>query len=60
MTRAAGPGGMIPEQVWDQAGPGTPTLSATPLTWAHAQYRRLARNLGERRIIEQPTVVADR
>ncbi|WP_307834456.1 glycoside hydrolase family 15 protein [Paractinoplanes lichenicola] len=63
MTRSAGPGGMLPEQVWDLAGPGrpgTPTFSATPLTWAHAQYLRLARNLDERRVTEQPAVVAER
>ncbi|GID29577.1 glycoside hydrolase family 15 protein [Paractinoplanes brasiliensis] len=63
MTRSAGPGGMLPEQVWDLAGPGrpgTPTFSATPLTWSHAQYLRLARNLDERRVTEQPAVVAER
>ncbi|WP_307873070.1 glycoside hydrolase family 15 protein [Paractinoplanes ovalisporus] len=63
MARAAGPGGMLPEQVWDRQGPGapgTPTFSATPLTWAHAQYLRLARNLDERRITEQPAAVAER
>ncbi|BCJ49884.1 hypothetical protein Asp14428_13590 [Actinoplanes sp. NBRC 14428] len=68
MTRAAGPGGMLPEQVWDRTAPaggpgfapGTPTFSATPLAWTHAQFLRLARNLAERRITEQPAVVADR
>ncbi|PRY31880.1 glycoside hydrolase family 15 protein [Pseudosporangium ferrugineum] len=68
MTRATGPGGMLPEQVWDRTAPaggpgfapGTPTFSATPLAWTHAQFLRLARNLAERRITEQPAVVADR
>jgi glucoamylase len=68
MTRATGPGGMLPEQVWDRTSPagrpgfapGTPTFSATPLTWAHAQYLRLARTLQENRITEQPAAVADR
>ncbi len=68
MARATGPGGMLPEQVWDRTAPagrpgfepGTPTFSATPLTWTHAQYLRLARNLQEGRITEQPDVVADR
>ncbi|GLY99906.1 glycoside hydrolase family 15 protein [Actinoplanes sp. NBRC 103695] len=65
MAAAAGPGHMLPEQVWDQRPPpghtpGTPTFSATPLTWAHAQYLRLARNAEAGRITEQPTVVARR
>ncbi len=68
MTRAAGPSGMLPEQVWDATAPsgrpgfepGSPTFSATPLTWAHAQYLRLARNLAEGRILEQPAVVTQR
>jgi glucoamylase len=68
MTRAAGPGGMLPEQVWDRtppAGlpgfePGTPTFSATPLAWTHAQYLRLARDLAEGQVVEQPAAVADR
>jgi glucoamylase len=68
MANAAGPGGMLPEQVWDQnppsgqpgLEPGTPTLSATPLTWTHAQYIRLARNLAEGAVTEQPAVVAER
>jgi glucoamylase len=68
MARTTGPGGMLPEQVWDHtppAGPGrfepgTPTFSATPLAWTHAQYLRLARDLAEGRVVEQPAVVADR
>ncbi|MGW4944990.1 glycoside hydrolase family 15 protein [Actinoplanes sp. NPDC004185] len=68
MTRATGPGGMLPEQVWDHTAPagrgrfepGTPTFSATPLAWTHAQYLRLARDLAEGRVVEQPAVVADR
>ncbi|MCU7727014.1 glycoside hydrolase family 15 protein [Actinoplanes sp. KI2] len=64
MTRAAGPGDMLPEQVWDQyppaTAPGTPTTSATPLAWTHAQYVRLAWDLQEGRIAEQPAAVAAR
>jgi glucoamylase len=68
MTRATGPGGMLPEQVWDLTAPagrpgfapGTPTFSATPLAWSHAQYLRLARNLDAGRLLDQPSVVADR
>ncbi|WP_433307084.1 glycoside hydrolase family 15 protein [Actinoplanes sp. CA-030573] len=66
MARAAGPGGMMPEQVWDQAPPapavtpGTPTYSATPLAWTHAQFIRLAWDVQAGRILEQPAVVAAR
>jgi glucoamylase len=68
MSRAAGPGFMLPEQVWDQvppAGrpgftPGTPTFSATPLAWTHAQFIRLADDLAAGRVVEQPRAVADR
>jgi glucoamylase len=68
MARATGPGGLLPEQVWDYtppAGrpgfePGTPTFSATPLAWTHAQYLRLARDLAEGQVVEQPAAVADR
>lgn len=31
-----------------------------PLIWTHAQYLRLARNLAEGRVTEQPAVVAER
>ncbi len=49
MARMTGPGGMIPEQVWD-ADPiaalalerGKPSGSAMPLVWAHSEYLRLA------------------
>ncbi|MET0415117.1 MAG: glycoside hydrolase family 15 protein [Actinoplanes sp.] len=64
MEAAAGPGGMLPEQVWDNASPGfapgTPTFSATPLTWTHAQYLRLATNVQAGRVVEMPAAVADR
>ncbi|MFG1610639.1 glycoside hydrolase family 15 protein [Actinoplanes sp. NPDC049265] len=64
MASAAGPGFMLPEQVWDgrppNREPGTPTYSATPLTWAHAQFIRLARNVEAGRVTERPAVVARR
>jgi glucoamylase len=64
MAQAAGPGGMLPEQVWDQAppafAPGTPTYSATPLAWSHAQFVRLAWDLQAGRVVEQPAAVAGR
>jgi glucoamylase len=68
LANAAGPGDMLPEQVWDQnppAGqpgfaPGTPTFSATPLAWTHAQFIRLAWDLQAGKVTEQPEVVAAR
>ena len=55
MTRMTGPGGLIPEQVWDGPAiparglePGKPTGSAMPLVWAHAEFLNLlaARHYG--------------
>ncbi|WP_460460339.1 glycoside hydrolase family 15 protein [Angustibacter peucedani] len=68
MARTAGSAGMLPEQVWDDAPPsgqpgftpGTPTTSATPLAWTHAQFLRLARDLAASRVVEQPSVVSRR
>jgi glucoamylase len=63
MAAAANSGGLIPEQVWDNAGPGAPgtgTLSATPLAWSQAQYIRLAWSIQAGRPVERPTVVANR
>jgi glucoamylase len=48
MAAMTGPGGMIPEQVWDTAAipskrlyPGRPSGSAMPLAWAHAEFIKL-------------------
>jgi glucoamylase len=68
MARPAGPGSMLPEQVWDlqpPAGtpgfvPGRPTASATPLAWAHAQFLRLVRDVDAGYVTEQPQIVARR
>ena len=66
MQRFANAGGMIPEQVWDQAEPtashfsfGYGTGSATPLAWSMAEFLRLAVCAEEKRIVETPTVVAE-
>lgn len=65
MLHFANSGGMIPEQVWDQAGPteshfvfGEGTGSATPLAWSMAQFIRLVVCIEDKRIVEQPAVVA--
>ena len=49
MARMSGPGGLIPEQVWDAApipelglATGGPSGSAMPLVWAHSEFLKLA------------------
>lgn len=66
MLHFANAGGMIPEQIWDRAGPtqsrfmfGEGTGSATPLAWSMAQFIRLVVCAQEKRIVEQPAIVAD-
>jgi len=66
MQKFANAGGMIPEQVWDQADAtasrfefGSGTGSATPLAWSMAQFLRLAVCAEEKRIVEMPGVVAE-
>jgi glucoamylase len=55
MAAMTGPGGMMPEQVWDSAAlperrlfPGQPSGSAMPLAWTHAEFIKLviSRSLG--------------
>jgi len=65
MLRFANSGGMIPEQIWDEADStssefsfGSGTGSATPLAWSMAQFLRLVVSVQEKRIVEQPGVVA--
>jgi len=65
MLHFANAGGMIPEQVWDRAEStpfrfvfGSGTGSATPLAWSMAQFIRLVVCAEEKRVVEQPEVVA--
>jgi len=44
----------------DGPRPGTPTRSATPLAWTHAQYVRLALSIDAGEPVERPSVVAQR
>ena len=55
MAAMTGPGGLMPEQVWDDVAlperrlfPGRPTGSAMPLAWTHAEFIKLmvSRHLG--------------
>jgi glucoamylase len=66
MLGFANAGGMIPEQIWDQAEAtesrfifGEGTGSATPLAWSMAQFIRLVVCVEQRRVFEQPRVVAE-
>ena len=59
MARMTGPGGMIPEQVWDAApiperslAPGLPSGSAMPLVWAHSEGLKLTLAMASRRPVE--------
>lgn len=67
MARMAGPGGMIPEQIWDepdlpdkQLFLGRPTGSATPLVWAHAEYIKLMCSTLLGAPVDRPEPVWDR
>jgi glucoamylase len=65
IAATANDGGMLPEQVWDQNPPsgqpgftpGTPTFSATPRAWTHAQFIRLW-SISAGHPVEQPSIVA--
>jgi glucoamylase len=66
MLAFANRGGMIPEQVWDEAQPtpsnfvfGMGTGSATPLAWSMAQFLRLVVCAEEKRLVETPSIVGD-
>ena len=57
----AGEGGLLPEQSWDGADRpdrelhfGRPAGSAMPLVWAHAEYLKLVRSLGDGRVFDLP------
>jgi glucoamylase len=69
IAATASPGGMLPEQVWDDHAPantpggpepGTGSLSATPLGWTHAQFVRLAWSIDAGAPVERPAPVACR
>ena len=68
IAATANEGLMLPEQVWDdrdpagQPGfaPGEGTFAATPLTWTHAQFIRLAWSIDHGAPVERPAIVACR
>ncbi len=59
--KSAGPGALLPEQVWD--GPdlpehelflGKPSGSAMPLVWAHSEHIKLLRSLADGAVFDMP------
>ncbi|MBT9331072.1 glycoside hydrolase family 15 protein [Paracidobacterium acidisoli] len=61
----ASAGGMLPEQIWDEADKnglcfGGPAGSAMPLVWAHAEYLKLLRSAKDGRVYDCIPVVARR
>ncbi|QDU87901.1 Glucoamylase precursor [Pirellulimonas nuda] len=67
MAAMTGPGGMLPEQVWDAPAiparrltPGAPTGSAMPLLWAHAEFMKLVAAQHDGKPIELLDAVAKR
>lgn len=65
MLQFANHGGIIPEQIWDQAEPtsgfvfGRGTGRAALLAWSMAQFLRLIVCAEEHRIVEMLSIVAE-
>jgi glucoamylase len=60
-------GGLLSEQIWDSPDIpkknlrlGEPTGSARPLMWAHAEYVKLLRSAGDKRVYDLIAPVAER
>ncbi len=59
-------GGMLPEQIWDEADHppklffGRSAGSAQPLVWAHSEYLKLLRSLADGEVFDRISVVAER
>src|SRR5207244_9323183 len=59
--------GLLPEQVWDASDVrarelyfGRAAGSAMPLVWAHAEYVKLRRSLGDGRVFDMPAQAVQR
>jgi glucoamylase len=62
IEQQTGPGGLIPEQIWDvedipqkRLFNGHPSGSAMPLVWAHSEYVKLVRSLEENKVFDMPS-----
>ncbi|MGF7163057.1 glucoamylase [Rhodoligotrophos appendicifer] len=60
-------GGLMPEQIWDQADiperelfRGKPSGSAMPLVWAHGEHIKLLRSLHDGRVFDMPVQTVER
>ncbi|HEY2038733.1 MAG TPA: glycoside hydrolase family 15 protein [Edaphobacter sp.] len=60
-------GGMLPEQIWDEADLpaermflGRSAGAAQPLVWAHSEYLKLLRSLADGEVFDRIPVVAER
>lgn len=67
MAAMCGPGGLIPEQVWDadpiphrRLEPGKPSGSAMPLVWAHAEFLKVVHACDRGRPLELLEAVSER
>jgi glucoamylase len=67
LEACASSGGLLPEQVWDQADiperelfRGRPAGSAMPLVWAHAEHIKLLRSLRDGRVFDLPPQPVER
>ncbi len=64
MEAMTGTGGMLPEQVWDDAAipqrnlfPGCPTGSAMPLVWTHSEFIKLVLSVAKGAPVDRPMAV---
>lgn len=60
-------GGMLPEQIWDEADlpaegmyHGRSAGAAQPLAWAHSEYLKLLRSLADGEVFDKIPIVAER
>jgi len=67
MERFSSIGGMLPEQIWDQADIPSAHLflgrsagAAQPLVWAHSEYLKLLRSTVDGRVYERISIVEQR
>lgn len=67
LTAFAGETGLLPEQVWDSPDLperelrfGSPSGSAMPLVWAHAEYLKLFRSIRDQRVFDMPPQTVQR
>jgi glucoamylase len=61
LEASASPGGLLPEQIWDEADIpekelflGRPSGSAMPLVWAHAEHIKLLRSIRDGAVFDMP------